>query len=97
MWRRGCIISCAASFTIPGEILSIPGDFDRFREDITFKTSPFVAGLKTNFISFGLMSFPFQEILADVASYTFGRVARRAAATFVKNVLKLLAISFCHW
>ena len=73
--------------------MSRPGGFDRLREDITFKTSPFVAGLKTDFISFGLMSFPLQEILVDVASYTFGMVARRVAATFVKNVLKPLATS----
>ena len=87
MWRRGCIISCASSFTIPGGILSRPGDFDRFMENVTFNTSPFVTGLKTNFISFGLIPFPLQEVLANVASYTFGRLARRVATTLVDYAL----------
>jgi len=30
-------------------MLSRPGDFERFREEITFKTSPFVTGLRAAF------------------------------------------------
>ena len=44
------MITRAASFTVPGGMLSRPGDFDRFREEIIFKTSPFVTGLKKNFL-----------------------------------------------
>ena len=66
-----------------GGILSRSGDVDCFRDNITSKTSPFVASLKTNFISIGLMSFPLQQILA---LNTFGRGARRVDAMFVRNV-----------
>ena len=41
------MITRAASFTVPGGMLSRPADFDRFREEIIFKISPFVTGLKT--------------------------------------------------
>ena len=51
------MITRATSFTVPGGMLSRPGDFDRFREEIIFKTSPFVTGLKKNFLPFGLMRF----------------------------------------
>ena len=47
-------------------ILYRPRDFDRFKEDTTFKTSPYVTGLRTNFISFGDIPFPLQDVLANV-------------------------------
>ena len=42
------IISLAASFTIPGGMLSIPGDFDLFNDMSIFITSHFVTALKKN-------------------------------------------------
>ena len=74
MWRRGCAITYAASFTVPRGMLSRPGDFDHLRDDITFTTSPFVTGPKTNFLPIGFMQFLLQDILAKVASYIFGLV-----------------------
>ena len=77
----------------PWGMLTGPGSFDIFREDSTFRISPFVTGLKTNLLSFGLMLSLLQAILANVALHAFGRVAPRVAATFIKNALKPFAIS----
>ena len=72
-------------------MLSIPGDFERFKDMITSITSPFFTGLKWNLL---LLGFTLYLILLKSWRPLVCKATQSFTATLVIKILKPFAISF---